>query len=385
MNNKKAVHFGAGLIGKGFIAELLHDSGYEVVFADVVDDVINQIKEDGEYSLFRIDNDYEEKVIDNVRAFSTINESEDVINELQDAEIITTSVMASNLNRIAPLLAKALRKRLDNQEEKAIIMACENAIMGTDILKNELLKTGELSEEELDQVAYFPNVAVDRMVFHGEHNGKKGIEIGDAFELPIEKNKLPSPDYEPIVGAEYVDDLEKYLQRKIYIINCGHAVSGYFGQQKGYDTLQQVLNDPELLEEVKGAMMESAAALSKKYGFSMDELEDYMNTMMIDRWTTPGVVDEIVRISREPIRKISPNDRIMGPAYQAEELGLDNTHLLKAVAAALKFKNEEDEQAVELQNFINENGVEEAITKYTGLEPGSRMYNVILEEYNKLD
>lgn len=385
MNNKKAVHFGAGLIGKGFIAELLHDSGYEVVFADVVDDVINQIKEDGEYSLFRIDNDYEEKVIDNVRAFSTINESEDVINELQDAEIITTSVMASNLNRIAPLLAKALRKRLDNQEEKAIIMACENAIMGTDILKDELLKTGELSEEELDQVAYFPNVAVDRMVFHGEHNGKKGIEIGDAFELPIEKNKLPSPDYEPIVGAEYVDDLEKYLQRKIYIINCGHAVSGYFGQQKGYDTLQQVLNDPELLEEVKGAMMESAAALSKKYGFSMDELEDYMNTMMIDRWTTPGVVDEIVRISREPIRKISPNDRIMGPAYQAEELGLDNTHLLKAVAAALKFKNEEDEQAVELQNFINENGVEEAITKYTGLEPGSRMYNVILEEYNKLD
>lgn len=385
MSSKKAVHFGAGLIGKGFIAELLHDSGYEVVFADVVDDVINQIKEDGEYSLFKIDHDYEEKVIDNVRAFSTIKEAENVIDELQDAEIVTTSVMATNLDKIAPLLAKALRKRLDEDGEKVTIMACENAIMGTDILKDELKKTGILTEDELDEIAVFPNTAVDRMVFHGEHNGKKGIEIGDAFELAIEKNKLIDPDSEPIVGAEYVDDLEKILQRKIYIINSGHAVSGYFGQRKGYETLQEVLNDPELLKEVKGAMLESASALNKKYGFSMEELEDYMDNMMIKRWLTPGVVDEIVRISREPIRKISPNDRIMGPALQAEEYGLDNTHLLKAVAAALKFENPDDEQAVELQEFINKNGVEEAITKYTGLEPGSRMYNVILDEYQKLN
>lgn len=387
MAKKKAVHFGAGLIGQGFIGQLLHDSGYEIVFADVVDPVVQSINEDGKYVLFQIDHDYAPIVIDDVRAINSAKDPDAVAAEIQDAAVVTTSVMATNLCRIAPLLAKALKERADapgDHEPKAIVMACENAIMGTDILKKELLKTGEVTEEELDTVAVFPNTAVDRMVFAGEHDGVKGIEIGDAFELAIERGKLEDPDSEPIKGAEYVDDLMRYLQRKIYIINCGHAVAGYFGQRKGYTTLQEVLKDPELLAEVKGAMMESASALHEKYGFSMDELEHYMDTMMIQRWLTPGVVDELTRIARQPIRKIAPDDRILGPALQCEQYGLDNHLLLKAIACALKFQNPDDEQAVDLQNYIREHGVEDAITTFTGLEPDNRMFKVILDYYNQL-
>lgn len=144
------------------------------------------------------------------------------------------------------------------------------------------------------------------------------------------------------------------------------------------------LRDPDLLPDIRSAMLESASALEKKYGFAHEDLVNYMETMMIKRFTTPGVVDPIARVSREPIRKISPNDRIMGPAYQCEEYGLDNFHLLKGVACALKFKADDDPQADELQKFIAENGVEAAIVKYTGVAEGSRMYNVILEEYKKL-
>lgn len=32
---RRAVHFDAGRIGRGFIKERLHASGYEIVFADV--------------------------------------------------------------------------------------------------------------------------------------------------------------------------------------------------------------------------------------------------------------------------------------------------------------------------------------------------------------
>lgn len=114
---KTAVHFGAGKIGRGFIAELLHDSGYRIVFADVVDALVDLINEEHKYSLFLIDNDYEEKVIDNIIAYSTIKTPEKVIEEILDAEVITTSVMATNLPKIAPLLAKGLKARLEAGKE----------------------------------------------------------------------------------------------------------------------------------------------------------------------------------------------------------------------------------------------------------------------------
>ena len=361
---KKAVHFGAGKIGRGFIAELLHDSGYEIVFGDVVDALVDIVNKEHQYPLFLIDHDYEEKIIDHVVAYSNIKEPEKIIDAICDAEVITTSVMATNLPKIAPLLTQGLKKRLEQGKGKTTVMACENAIMGTDILKKAMIETGILTAEQIDEIAVYPNTAVDRMVFGGVHNGKEGIEIGDAFELAIERGKL---------------------QRKIYIINCGHAIAGYYGQAiKGYEIVQDALRDPDLLPDIRSAMLESASALEKKYGFAHEDLVNYMETMMIKRFTTPGVVDPIARVSREPIRKISPNDRIMGPAYQCEEYGLDNFHLLKGVACALKFKADDDPQAEELQKFIAENGVEAAIVKYTGVAEGSRMYNVILEEYKKL-
>ena len=382
---KKAVHFGAGKIGRGFIADLLHDSGYEIIFADVVEEIVDSINKDKEYPIFLIDHNYKEKIIDNISAYSNIKDKEKIIDSICEADIITTSVMATNLSKIAPLLAQGLKKRIEQGGEKAIVMACENAIMGTDILKNAMIETNILTSEEVDRIAVYPNTAVDRMVFDGEHNGKKGIEVGDAFELVIEKNKLLDPNSQPIKGAEYVDDLMMYLQRKIYIINCGHAIAGYFGQAlKGYEIVQDALRDPELIPQIREAMLESASALEIKYGFTHESLVEYMETMMIKRFTTPGVTDPISRVCREPIRKISPNDRIMGPAYNCEEYGLDNTYLLKGVACALKYHSDGDIQAEEIHKYIEENGIEQAIENYTGVEKNSRMFNIIIEEYKKL-
>ena len=379
-----AVHFGAGKIGRGFIAELLHDTGYRVVFVDVVDALVDLINKDHEYYLFQIENNYKEKKIDNIEALSSIKEPEKVIAEINQAKVVTTSVMATNLPKIAPVLAKGLKSRVGQGKEKVVVMACENAMHGTDILVKAMIDSGEITQAELDEVGVYPNTAVDRMVFDGEHNGHKGIDIGVNYELAIEKDKLVNPDDEPIKGAEYTSDLDRHLQRKIYMINCGHAISAYIGYANGKDIVQDVLNDPELVKEVRAAVMESAAALEKEYGFSHESLVDYCENMFIKRFGNPKTHDEGARVGREPIRKISYNDRIMGPANMCEKYGLDDYALLKGVAYALHFYNKDDAQAVELQNYIKENGVEAAVEKYVGLKPSDRMFKVIVDDYNAI-
>lgn len=379
-----AVHFGAGKIGRGFIAELLHDTGYRVVFVDVVDALVDLINKDHEYYLFQIENNYKEKKIDNIEALSSIKEPEKVIAEINQAKVVTTSVMATNLPKIAPVLAKGLKSRVGQGKEKVVVMACENAMHGTDILVKAMIDSGEITQAELDEVGVYPNTAVDRMVFDGEHNGHKGIDIGVNYELAIEKDKLVNPDDEPIKGAEYTSDLDRHLQRKIYMINCGHAISAYIGYANGKDIVQDVLNDPELVKEVRAAVMESAAALEKEYGFSHESLVDYCENMFIKRFGNPKTHDEGARVGREPIRKISYNDRIMGPANMCEKYGLDDFALLKGVAYALHFYNKDDAQAVELQNYIKENGVEAAVEKYVGLKPSDRMFKVIVDDYNAI-
>ncbi|WP_455390039.1 mannitol dehydrogenase family protein [Lactiplantibacillus pentosus] len=379
-----AVHFGAGKIGRGFIANLLHQTGYHVVFADVVQETIDKLKKEQQYTLFLIDHNYDEQLIDDVDAYSTINEADKVVDAIQEAEVVTTSVMATNLDKVAPLIAKGLKRRVGSHKPKITVMACENAMMGTNILVKAMLATGEITTDELNEVGVYPNTAVDRVMFDGHHHGKDGIEIGDAYELAIEKNKLADTNTQPIKNAEYVENLEMYLQRKIYMINCGHAISAYLGQANGYKTVQEVLKDPQLLEQVKTAMMESAGALEKKYGFEHTTLVTYMNKMFVKRMTTPGLSDPVERVGREPIRKLAANDRIIGPALQCEAYKLANDHLLHGAAYGFHFQNPDDQQAVEIQTSIEQNGIKETVAKYTQQPVDSRIVAVISDNYEQI-
>ena len=46
-----AVHFGAGNIGRGFVGLLLHRAGYQVVFVDVVDELIDALNRTPSYQV----------------------------------------------------------------------------------------------------------------------------------------------------------------------------------------------------------------------------------------------------------------------------------------------------------------------------------------------
>ena len=379
----KAVHFGAGKIGRGFIADLLHDTGYEITFVDVNEKLNEELNKYHNYYLYVIEEDYKRKEIDKVSALSPITQKDDVTQAIVDADLVTTAVLADNFPKIAANVAAGLKTRLNAGKEKVNVIPCENALFCGDMLKAEVVKTGIITEEEIDQIATIPNTAVDRMVFGTDRDGRDGIEIGKDYELAIEVDKLKDSSNLPIKGAEYTDNLQKYLERKLYTINCGHAWSGYMAHLMGYDIIQDYFASEENVEMTRNVMLEVAGLLEKKHGFTHQEMLDYVN-FAINRFLTPGISDPISRISRAPIRKLGHEDRLVGPAYQCEERGLENDTLLKGIAAAFLFDVKEDEQSVELLAYVKEHGIEEAISHYTGIEKDSRMFGEIVKHYNEL-
>lgn len=381
---KKAVQFGAGNIGRGFIADILHDSGYEITFVDVDNQIIDQINKTGSYDLYLIDHNYKKKVIDHVKALSSITQLNDVIHEIVNADIITTSVWANNLPKIAPTLAQGLKARLQANKPKINVLACENAMFGTDILKKAMVDCDiNISEEELNQIACFPNTAVDRVVIAGEKEGKAIVNIADYHELAIEEPKLVDVKQKPIENARYTDNLQKYLERKLYVINCGHAWAGYVGYIYGFTSVYDVFMTPELVEEIRNAMVESATLISKKYDFTEKEMLEYVD-FGIKRYQAKGVDYSVHMVTRSPIRKLGATDRLVGPCVQCDEKGLPNTFLLKGIAMILLLDREDDNEAVELQTYMNEHGIEATIEHYSGIQQGSKMQISIINFYNEL-
>jgi len=379
----KAVQFGAGNIGRGFIGDILHESGYEVTFIDVSNELISQINETNSYELFLIDHDYEKKIIDNVNALSSITDEEKVIKAIAEADIITTSVWANNLPKIAPILAKGLKVRLESKKSKVNILACENAMFATDILKKAMVDCDiNIDERELNEIGAYPNTAVDRVVLGTEKNGKASVNIADYHELAVEQPKLVNPKHLPIKNARYTDDLQKYLERKLYVINCGHAWAGYIGYVHGYKSVRDVFLTNELVSNVKKAMTESAMLISEKYNFTKDEMIEYVN-FGVKRYQAPGVEYEVTMVTRSPIRKLGFNDRFVGPCVQCEERNLENEYLLRGIALVLLLDRTDDDEAIELQEYISKNGVRKAITHYTGISTNSELIDRIINYYNE--
>lgn len=170
---------------------------------------------------------------------------------------------------IIQLIADNANITLEAGKTKINVIPCENALLCGDMLKKEIIATGLITEAEVDQIAAIPNTAVDRMVFGTQRDDRDGIEAGKDHELAVEVNKLVNPEELPIKGAEYTDNLQKYLERKLYTINCGHAWSGYVAHVMGYEIIQDYFADEKNVELTRSVMLEVAALLEAKHGFTL--------------------------------------------------------------------------------------------------------------------
>ena len=363
---QKAIQFGAGNIGRGFIGYLLNKSGYKLVFADVFDDVIDLINKEEEYSIHIKDVKNEDI---KVTGISAVNSTKDeILEEIAEASIITTAVGPLNLEKIAGRVAEGISKRfLEKKEDYLNIIACENAIKASSTLKNYVYKYLDDDEKSYaDRYVGFPNCSVDRIVPPSRNDNPLDVTVENYYEWNVEESEIKG-EIPQIDGMNLVDNLEAYIERKLFTLNTGHASTAYLGSLKGYKTIDESINDEKIENQVRLIMQESGMALINKFGFDKEEHFAYIEKI-IKRFKNPYLKDDVKRVGREPIRKLSENERFIKPINTALSYDLPVDELLVGVAAALHFRNEEDNQAVEIVEKINKLGLEETIKEITSLE-----------------
>lgn len=378
----KAVHFGAGNIGRGFIGLLLSKSGYEVTFVDVNDKLVELLRSKRQYTVALANEEAASITVENVTAIDGKNTAL-VAETVAKADIVTTAVGVSVLKHIAAAIAEGIELRLARGERPLQIIACENAIGGSTQLKHHVYEhLSEAVKRQADQTIDFPDAAVDRIVPLQQHDDPLLVTVEPFYEWTVDRSAIRG-EFKEIAGVHYVDRLLPYIERKLFTVNTGHCIAAYHGFLRGYETIQEAMKDPVVVGEVKGALQESGEMLIQMYSFDEASHRQYVE-QILERFINPYLTDEIVRVGRSPIRKISANDRLVRPARLAHELEIAVPHLTRAIAAALLFQEDSDPEAAELQAYIHEHGVHEAIEKYTELPKEHPLLGQIADEYAEL-
>jgi mannitol-1-phosphate 5-dehydrogenase len=372
----KAVHFGAGNIGRGFVGLLLHDAGYEVVFADVNAELIDALAASDHYTVHEVGAGARDRVVDGYRAINSQADAAALIDELASADVATTAVGPNILRFIAPHLVMALRVRPADAPPLAI-MACENAINATDVLVEHIRSA--VPEEEWPAVAakaVFANTAVDRIVPAQSTDAGLDVTVETYFEWAIERP--PFGGGEPsIPDATWVDDLAPYIERKLFTVNTGHATTAYHGFARGIRKLSDALADDAVRTAVEGVLGETKRLLVAKHDFTDDAQQAYVDKIL-QRFANPFLPDTVDRVGRQPLRKLSRNERLIGPAAELAERGVRPQHLLATVDAALSFDVPDDPESVELQQLLRTLSAAEAAERITGLTPADPLYADVL-------
>lgn len=379
----KAVHFGAGNIGRGFIGEVLHKNNIEVVFVDINKEVIDALNDKQAYEIELAAPGAETIQIKEVRGVNNQTDPDQVAAEIVDADIITTAIGPNILPFIAPLIAEGLKQRLaDDNHSPLDVIACENMIGGSEKLQEYVFE--HLSADEittLKEFVGFPNAAVDRIIPMQSHEDPLFVSVEPFSEWIIDESQMKNKALK-LDGVNYEVSLEPYIERKLLSVNTGHATVAYASKLLGHETIDAGISDGAVLDQLKKVLGETGDLLIHKWNFDKTEHKAYQEKV-VERFQNPYISDDVVRVGRTPIRKLGYNERFILPIRELADRELDYTNLVDTVGMIFHYDDPADDESVKLQTLLKEQPVVDVIKQFTGLTDEKLVHEIreAIEKY----
>ena len=375
------VIFGAGKISRGFIGHLLYLSGIEFTFVEKFDSIVDLINERKEYTVNILGNSEENCVVKGVKAFG-FNDKEEIAKAIADADAVFNAVGGKNLNEIVPFLTAGIEAKAKKGGYLNIV-TCENWKQPANILKEGI--ENMISDEAKEY--FHQNVGVTEAVImrsaiesDPELLAKDPlvVNVQNFWELPVDSSRLKGslPD---IKGLKLIPEFTGFLERKFYTYNAANGTTSYLGALFGYEKIADAAHDERILKILDGVYQETARALSLKHNFPLEEQLAFTLTSK-NKLQDYTIVDFIERNARDPLRKLGPDDRLVGSARLVDSYGIKPENLCTAIAAAIYYKSEGDEFANQLGEMRREKGVDYILENVCKVDPNGTIGTLVKEK-----
>ncbi|MEU1973456.1 mannitol dehydrogenase family protein [Microbacterium sp. NPDC019599] len=99
-------------------------------------------------------------------------------------------------------------------------------------------------------------------------------------------------------GARFVDDLEPWENRKLWLLNGAHSILAFAGLVRGHDTVSAAIADPECRALVEDFWREAVQLLPEEI-----EHVDYRRALL-DRFANPRIVHRLAQIAGDATTKV---------------------------------------------------------------------------------
>ena len=381
----KCVILGAGKIARGFIGHILYLSNIPFTFVEKAEGLVDLINERGQYTVNILGNSDKNCVVTGAKAIS-FKDVEAIAEEISESTVVFTSVGGKNLGDLVPLLAKGIEKKASKGGYLNVV-TCENWKQPAEILRKGVEEIiSEEAKEFFAEKTGFTEAVIMRSGIEADAQLLKQdplvVNVQDFWELPIDASRLAGP-MPPLPELRLIEEFTGFLERKFYTYNAANGTTSFLGALLGFEKIADAAHDERILKVLDGVYMETAQALSKKHNFPLEEQLAFTLTSKrkLQDYT---IVDFIERNARDPLRKLGPDDRLVGSARLVLEYGIKPENLCIAIAAAIHYVSPQDEFANELNRMRKEEGIDAVIEKVCKLDPQGELALLIKEKIELL-
>jgi mannitol-1-phosphate 5-dehydrogenase len=327
------------------------------------------------------DRDTQNLTIGNLRALP-VSDRDRVVRAIEEADLISTAVGVAALPEIAPLLAEGLARRAAANAAPINLLLCENQ-WHVGALMHSLLTAHFPADAQhfLESHVGFAETVIARMVPRPDPAALAEdplLVITEPYqELPIDRDALRAPAPH-LPGLVLADNFAAYEARKRLLHNMLHAALAYLGALRGHHSIWQCVDDTEVLSLCAQAGMEVSEALALEYRFERSRLSTYIEDLFT-RFSNRALGDTVTRVAADPLRKLRPEDRLIGAAQLCVKQGIAPSAFIPIIQAALGYYDPTDNSSVQLQERRRREGDQAILESLCGLLPGSDLSQRILQ------